>query len=76
MNAKDAEGRYIIGEDRWKFNLDGDIRVICPGCGKGQYFEGFTVDDKGCVTPSISCGFDCGFHENVVLEGWPDAKTT
>lgn len=49
-------------------NVD-TARVSCPACGKVGLLADHVIDGKGEVLPSVVC--DCGYHEFIVLEGWP-----
>lgn len=55
-----------------KLNSGGrSATICCPGCGKLGSLLDFAIGDDGVVTPSITCPDEkCGFHENVVLNGW------
>ncbi len=42
-------------------------------CGRIGSLAEHDVDDDGRVFPSVVCmNDDCGFHEQVILDGWPD----
>lgn len=43
--------------------------VLRCACGN-QAQLAHNVDEAGVVSPSVECPGDCGFHEQVTLEGW------
>ena len=44
-------------------------------CGRIGSLADHHVDDDGIVTPSVVCmDNECGFHENVILDGWDVMK--
>lgn len=43
----------------------------CPKCGVVGTLDEHEIRGDGTVTPSVVCPNDCGFHDMVVLEGWP-----
>jgi hypothetical protein len=56
--------------------------VKCPN-GHLAGIESHTIDDDGCVDPSVVCDGDgvtagpkCGWHEFITLEGWSDQRST
>lgn len=42
----------------------------CPNCGELGSLSDHDINDKGIVTPSVVCSYECGFHEMIRLEGW------
>jgi len=47
------------------------VMAACPRCGRVAGLGGHSVSEGGVVSPSVVCPREgCGFHEDVVLEGW------
>jgi hypothetical protein len=45
--------------------------LICPTCRQwGSLARTHRVDTDGTVHNSVICGYKCGFHDWVKLEGW------
>lgn len=42
----------------------------CPICGTQEALYNHDVLSDGKVIPSVSCSSHCGFHADIVLEGW------
>lgn len=42
----------------------------CPKCGTYGDLVDHEIRGDGVVTPSVICPTNCGFHDNIVLEGW------
>jgi hypothetical protein len=55
---------------------DGDRNVLfqCPGGFAGSLSKHEIASD-GLVRPSVLCTCGCGYHEYIVLNGWPHAWT-
>lgn len=42
----------------------------CPTCGRLGILTDHKISQNGTVKPSVVCSYECGFHENIRLEGW------
>lgn len=61
---------------QWWPLQDGDkhtVSFICPKCGgQGMFSKEHTIDPDGTVHNSVICGYGCGWHVMLKLEGWKD----
>lgn len=64
------------GAGKWWPCQNGGARsatIGCPKCGRFAGLFDHTIAQDGKVTPSAVCPYGCGWHENIVLEGWTPA---
>ena len=48
-------------------------RVSCAKYGAMASLADHSIDAEGKVTPSLVCPDECGWHVDVVLDGWAEA---
>lgn len=59
-----------ILKHNWRFvEIDGKktIKFKCPKCNIEQEID-HLVSELGVLSPSVMCGAECGFHDQVFLE--------
>jgi hypothetical protein len=55
----------------WTMRADGTNALIMLHCSCGQNGEiRHEIAADGTVSPSVGCGWGCGFHVHARLEGW------
>lgn len=65
----------MVNNNKWAFvNRDGQriLKMACPSCGQWQDLMDHSTDEHGQVVPSVECGNGCGFHDLVILIGFPN----
>lgn len=48
-----------------------NVIITCPGCGASQGL-GHEIGTRGTISPSLVCGYNCGFHDYGRLEDWTE----
>ncbi len=52
-------------------NVEHCVRLSCPDCGEVADLQEHTVNQAGCVDPSVVCpNKECNFHKYIFLKGW------
>jgi predicted RNA-binding Zn-ribbon protein involved in translation (DUF1610 family) len=71
-------GRYLRNNGQkpgtWKPLIDAgrvSATFACPKCGEIIFLTDHQIEEGGIITPLVICRTEgCGFHENIILEGW------
>jgi hypothetical protein len=48
-----------------------NVIIACPGCGATQGLS-HEIGTRGTISPSLVCGYNCGFHDYGRLEDWTE----
>lgn len=65
IKIQKSDWRIVLIEGSWV------VKFKCPKCKIEQQID-HEISDLGVLTPSVLCGAECGFHDSVFLEDYPE----